>query len=124
MANIDNYREYSNDSFNPVTVQNDGEDKVVFAFFEKNQFIPVHSPNSKLTMTVWRGEGILRTENGDQEISEGDVEVVEAGEPRGIKSDDSKLETIMVVSPPPGEEGHRMVERGIREGKFEPDIDQ
>jgi quercetin dioxygenase-like cupin family protein len=54
-------------------------------------------------------------------VSAGDVVTVPAGTDRGIRADGERLETVMVVAPPPTDEEHEPVRRGLKQGRFDPD---
>lgn len=98
--------------------------KVVCGYFEPGQFIPVHAPASNVIITVRSGTGIVRERETTHEVGPGDVIVIEAGTPRGVKADnDTQLEALLVTVPPPTDAEHDPVQRGIRDGEFEPEID-
>lgn len=98
--------------------------KVVCGYFEPGQFIPVHAPDSDVTISIRSGTGIVREQDTSHEVGPDDIVVIEAGTRRGIKADDdTQLEALLVTAPPPTDAEHDPVRRGIREGEFEPEID-
>ena len=96
--------------------------KVVCGYFEPGQFIPVHAPESDLVVSVRDGTGIVREGETTHAVEPGDVIAVEAGVDRGIRADeDGRLEALLITAPPPTDEEHGPVRRGIKRGEFEPD---
>ena len=94
--------------------------KVVLGFFEPRQFIPVHAPDSDVAITVRTGRGTVRDGETDREVSEGDVVVVPAGEDRGVRAADERLEATLVTAPPPSDADHELGRAGLRRGEFDP----
>ncbi|RDI70068.1 cupin domain-containing protein [Halopelagius longus] len=95
--------------------------KVVCGYFEPGQFIPVHAPESDVVVSVRSGTGLVREGDDEHRVEPGDVFVVEAGTPRGIKADDDgRLEALLVTAPPPTDEEHGPVREGLRRGEFDP----
>lgn len=96
--------------------------KVVCGYFEPGQFIPVHAPESDVVVSVRSGTGLVREGDDDHRVEPGDVVVVEAGTPRGIRADDDgRLEALLVTAPPPTDAEHGPVREGLRRGEFDPD---
>ncbi|MDY7083134.1 MAG: cupin domain-containing protein [Halobacteria archaeon] len=120
-TNLDIEREYDDERFNPRVVYEDDYQKVIMAFFDEGQFIPVHAPESTLTVVVQSGSGVVRKGDEEHPVEPGDVVTVPANVERGVRaSPDERLEAVMVTSPPPSEEDHRKVREGLRNDEFEP----
>ena len=120
-TDVDSERVYDDDQFSAQGVFKTERSKAVCAYFEPGQFIPVHAPDSDVTVVVQSGTGIVRDGDTDHAVVPGSVVSVPAGRDRGIRADgDERLEAVMVVAPPPSDAEHEPVRRGIREGEFEP----
>jgi quercetin dioxygenase-like cupin family protein len=114
-------RSYDADRFTAVEAFRTDRSKVVCGYFEPDQFIPVHAPASDVVVSVRDGTGVVREGDTDHRVGPGDVVVVEAGTPRGIRADgDQRLEALLVTAPPPTDEEHEPVRQGIRRGEFDP----
>ncbi|MFA9517164.1 cupin domain-containing protein [Halopenitus sp. H-Gu1] len=119
---FDAERAYAADRFSAREAFGSDRAKVVCGYFEPGQFIPVHAPESDLVVSVRTGTGIVREGETAHQVEPGDVVVVEAGIDRGIKADEEgRLEALLVTAPPPTDEEHGPVRRGIKHGEFEPD---
>ena len=95
--------------------------KVVCGYFEPGQFIPVHAPESDVTITVQSGTGTVREGDTEHAVAPGDVVVADAGTERGVKADDdARLEAVLVTAPPPTDAEHDPVREGIRRDEFDP----
>ncbi len=95
--------------------------KVVCAYFDPGQFVPVHAPGSDVTVSVRTETGLVREGETDHRVGPGDVVVVPADEARGIRDDDdARLEALLVTAPPPTDDEHGPVRRGLARGEFEP----
>jgi quercetin dioxygenase-like cupin family protein len=119
-TSFDAEREYDDTKFNARTFHSDDVQKTVLGYFEPEQFIPVHAPDSTLTVVVHDGGGVVRDGDEEHDVEVGDVVVVPAGVKRGIRADDGGLEAVLVTSPPPTDADHQKVHEGIRKGDFEP----
>lgn len=98
--------------------------KVVCGYFGAGQFIPVHTPDSDVVVAVRAGTGIVREGETSHRVGPGDVVVIDAGTSRGVKADDdTRLEALLVTTPPPTDGEHEPVRRGIRDAEFDPGID-
>jgi quercetin dioxygenase-like cupin family protein len=119
-TSFDDEREYGKKKFNACTFHADDAQKTVLGYFEPDQFIPVHAPDSTLTVVVQNGDGIVRDGDDEHEVEVGDVVVVPAGVERGVRGGKEGLEALLVTSPPPTEEEHEKVHEGLSKGVFEP----
>jgi quercetin dioxygenase-like cupin family protein len=119
-TSFDKEREYDKEKFNPRAFHADDVQKTVLGYFEPGQFIPVHAPESTLTVVVHEGGGIVRDGDDEHEVEAGSVVVVPAGVERGVRAGNEGIEAALVVSPPPTEADHEKVREGIQKGVFEP----
>ncbi|NHN49835.1 cupin domain-containing protein [Halostella sp. JP-L12] len=119
-TDFDNERTYDDAQFTAREAFRSDRMKVVLGFFEPGQFIPVHAPDSDVAITVRSGRGTIRDGETDREVSEGDVVVVPAGEARGVRAADERLEATLVTAPPPSDADHELVREGLRRGEFDP----
>ena len=119
-TSFDKEREYDKEKFNPRAFHIDDVQKTVLGYFEPGQFIPVHAPDSTLTVVMHEGGGIVRDGDDEHKVEAGNVVVVPAGNERGVRAGDEGIEAALVVSPPPTEADHEKVREGLRKGVFEP----
>ncbi|WP_251330455.1 cupin domain-containing protein [Haloplanus pelagicus] len=118
---FDAERDYDDDRFTAVGAFRSDRAKVICAYFEPGQFIPVHAPGSDLVVSIRAGTGRVRDGDTDHRVEPGDVIVVPADTERGIRADDgSRLEALVVTAPPPTDAEHELVRRGLRRGEFDP----
>lgn len=118
---LDDERSYDDDRFTAREVFRTEHSKAVCGYFESGQFIPVHAPDSDVTIVVQSGEGIVRDGDEEHEVSAGSVVTVPAGVDRGVRATDRRLEAVLVVAPPPTDAEHEPVRRGLQTGEFDPD---
>ncbi len=104
--------------FSARTIFENAEGKVVMAYFEPGQFIPVHAPNSNVTLVVMEGEGTVVAGNEKRDVTRGDVVVISRGERRGVLAK-TGLIVIHAVSPLPGPHDHDEVKAKLLAGRFE-----
>jgi len=120
-TDFDSERAYDDGQFSARTVFENSRLKVVLGYFEPEQFIPVHAPDSDVTVAVQSGTAVVRDAEDEHEVGPGDVVVVEAGTDRGVRArGDERLEALLVTAPPPTDAEHDPVRRGLREGTFDP----
>ncbi|OYR50424.1 cupin [Halorubrum sp. Ea1] len=120
-TSLDAERTYDEERFSTSGVFRSDRSKVVCGYFEPGQFIPVHAPESDVTIAVQSGSGTVREGDTEHPVAPGDVVVVEAGTERGVKADhDARLEAVLVTAPPPTDAEHDPVREGIRRGVFDP----
>lgn len=103
--------------FNPVTLDESGQTRVILACFEPGQYIPVHHAGIDLTLVALEGEGQLVAGSEEVAIRPGFVGFVPAGEARGIKAE-TRLVVLHIVTPPPTAEDHAGVMAGFRRGSW------
>jgi quercetin dioxygenase-like cupin family protein len=120
-TDIESERAYDDGQFTAREVFRTEYSKTVCGYFEPGQFIPVHAPDSDVTIVVQSGEGIVRDGETTHDVSPGSVVSVPAGEDRGVRAEDQRLEAVLVTAPPPTDTEHEPVRRGLRQGEFEPD---
>lgn len=119
-TNVDAEREYDDERFTAREVSRTEHSKTVCGYFEPGQFIPVHAPDSDVTVVVQSGEGIVRDGDDEHEVSRGSVVTVPAGRDRGVRADGGRLDAVLVTAPPPTDAEHDPVRRGLRNDEFEP----
>lgn len=117
---IDDERTYDDDRFTAREVHRTERSKTVCGYFEPGQFIPVHAPESDVTVVVQSGHGIVRDDDETHDVGPGSVVTVPAGQDRGVKAGDGRLEAVLVTAPPPTDSEHDPVRRGLRKDEFEP----
>lgn len=120
-TDFDTERAYDGEHFSTVEVFTNERLKVVCGFFEPGQFIPVHAPASDVVMHVRCGHGKVRDGSDERSVEPGSVVVVPADTARGIKaSGETRLEALLVTSPPPTDAEHAPVRTGVEEDVFDP----
>ena len=120
-TDFDAARTYNDDRFSAVEVFSSDRMKVVCGYFEPGQFIPVHAPESDVTIHVQSGTAVVRDGDAERAVEPGDVVVVEADTDRGVKADaDGRLEALLVTAPPPTDAEHEPVRDGLKTGEFDP----
>jgi quercetin dioxygenase-like cupin family protein len=90
-TSIDDEREYSDEKFSAQGTFRSEHSKVVCGYFEPEQFIPVHAPDSDVTVVVQRGTGIVRDGDEEHDVEPGDVVSVPAGVERGVRAEGERL---------------------------------
>ncbi|PSP63233.1 cupin [Halobacteriales archaeon QH_8_64_26] len=96
---------------------------VALGYFEPGQFIPVHTPDSDVVIAIEAGRGRVRDGDRDRPVEPGDIAVVPAGRSRGVRAaSDGRLEALLLTAPPPTDEEHDPVRRGLERGEFEPTL--
>jgi quercetin dioxygenase-like cupin family protein len=119
-TDVDEQRAYDENRFSAQGVFRTEHSKVVLGYFEPGQFIPVHAPDSDVTVVVQSGSGIVRDGDRDHEVEPGSVVSVPAGTDRGVRAGDDGLEAVLVTAPPPTDAEHEPVRDGLQRGVFEP----
>jgi quercetin dioxygenase-like cupin family protein len=119
-TSVDAERAYDDERFAAHEVFRTERSKAVCGYFEPGQFIPVHAPDSDVTIVVQSGTGIVRDGDDEHEVAAGSVVTVPAGRERGVRAGDGRLEAVLVTAPPPTDAEHEPVRRGLQAGEFEP----
>ena len=117
-ANCLNNPAFQAGKFNARTIFENADGKVVLAYFEPGQFIPVHAPNVNVTLVVMEGEGWAVAGNEKRPVSRGDVVVVPRGERRGVLAQ-TRMIIVHTVAPLPGPRDHDEVKAKLLQGRFE-----
>jgi quercetin dioxygenase-like cupin family protein len=120
VADFEAERTYDDDRFTPRPVFASEAAKVVFGYLKPGQFIPVHAPDSTVTVAVQSGRGVVRDGDDEHSVEPGQVVVVEAGDDRGVRAVDGRLELLLVAAPPPSTGDHGPVREGLHRGEFDP----
>jgi len=123
VTTVDAEREYDDERFTAREVSRTEHSKTVCGYFESGQFIPVHAPDSDVTVVVQSGTGVVRDGETEHVVTAGSVVTVPAGRDRGVRAEGGRLEAVLVVAPPPTDPEHEPVRRGIRAGEFDPTTD-
>ena len=119
-TSVDAERAYRDDRFSARGVFASDHSKVVCGYFEPDQFIPVHAPDSDVTVVVQAGRGVVRDGDEEHAVEPGDVVSVPAGRDRGVRADGERLEAVLVTAPPPTDAEHEPVRKGLENDDFEP----
>ncbi|WP_049981744.1 cupin domain-containing protein [Halolamina rubra] len=119
-TSVDDERAYDDDRFSAREVSSTERSKTVCGYFEPGQFIPVHAPDSDVTVVVQSGHGVVRDGDRTHEVGPGSVVTVPAGQNRGVKAGDERLEAVLVTAPPPTDAEHEPVREGLQNDAFEP----
>lgn len=120
-TSVDAEREYSDERFTAREVDRTDRSKTVCGYFEPGQFVPVHAPESDVTVVVQSGRGTVRDGDDEHAVSPGSVVTVPAGKDRGVRAEGERLEAVLVTAPPPTDAEHDPVRRGLANGEFEPE---
>lgn len=120
VTTIEAERAYDDDQFTAREVFRSDHSKAVCGYFEPGQFIPVHAPDSDVTVVVLSGRGVVRDGEETREVAPGSVVTVPAGRERGVRAADGRLEAVLVTAPPPTEAEHGPVRRGLELDEFDP----
>jgi quercetin dioxygenase-like cupin family protein len=117
-VNAEELKSFDENKFNPKTVYQTGQVKVVCAYFRRGQFIPVHTPGVDVVLFILSGEAEIVA--GDEKIraKPSDLVVIPRGVKRGVKAL-TELSVLHVVQPSPSEQDHKEVHEKIAAGKFE-----
>lgn len=120
-ADFESERAYDADQFTAQTIFQSERMKVVLGYFAPDQFIPVHAPDSDVAIAVQSGTALVRKGDKEHTVGPGDVVVIDAGTDRGVRAiEGDQMEALLVTAPPPTDEEHYPVRKGIRENTFDP----
>jgi len=119
-TSVDAEREYDDETFSAQGIFRSDHSKAVCGYFEPGQFIPVHAPDSDVTVVVKQGRGVVRDGDAEHAVESGDVVSVPAGRERGVRAEGERLEAVLVTAPPPTDAEHEPVREGLRNDEFEP----
>lgn len=122
-TSVEAEREYDDGKFSAHEIFRTENSKTVCGYFEPGQFIPVHAPDSDVTVVVQSGTGTVRDGDTDHEVAPGSVVTVPAGRNRGVRAEGGRLEAVLVTAPPPTDAEHEPVRRGLRQGEFDPTME-
>ena len=117
---LSDYREaarFDAERFSPVAIAQTERIKVVLTCFEAGQFLPVHSPDVDMALVILEGDGVVVAGQTESSVGPGAIVVVPAGESRGVKAS-TRLVAVHVVSPPPVEADHSVVQAGLQRGTW------
>lgn len=117
-VNVDELKSFDEKKFNPKSVYQTGDIKVIIAYFKKGQFIPVHTPGVDVVLYILDGEAQVVAGEKRLTVKKGDLIVVPKGVRRGVKAL-TELSVLHVVQPLPSEEEHKEVHQKLTERRFE-----
>ncbi len=117
-VNMKGLKSFDVKKFNPKVLYQTDNIKVVAAYFEPEQFIPVHSPGVDVVLCVFEGEAEIVAGEEKFVAKKNDLIVVPKGIKRGVKAL-TKLSLLHVVQPPPSEKDHSEVHQKLAAGRFE-----
>lgn len=110
--------QFSPERFTPVPLARTEHSVTMVIGLEAGQAIPVHHPQSDVTMVVIDGEVTLVS--GDEELAHagpGAVLHAKAGEARGIHADRRTI-LVATASPPPNQADHKEVAEHFAKGTW------
>lgn len=109
---------FAAEKFQALTLAQTPRSKTMVVGLEPGQAIPVHHPNSDLTMLIIEGEATLVADGEDLEhAGPGALMYAEAGKARGIRAD-KRTVAVVVVSPPPTQEDHKELAEHFKNGTW------
>lgn len=117
-VNANSLKSYDNKKFNPKTIYQSDQIRVILAYFKKGQFIPVHTPDIDLVLCMLEGEAELVAGEGRIIASLSDIIIIPKGIKRGIRAL-TDLMILHIVQPPPSDEDHKEVHQKLAAGKFD-----
>ncbi len=117
-VNANDLKSFGEQNFAPNVVYHGSDIKVVLAYFKKDQFIPVHTPQVDLILYILGGQAEVVAGDDRVTAAEGDLLIIPKGLKRGIKAT-SELSILHVVQPPPAAEDHNEVHAKLAQGIFE-----
>ena len=77
----------------------------------------MHSPGVDMALVILEGDGVVAAGQMESSVGPGAIVVVPAGESRGVKAS-TRLVAVHVVSPPPVEVDHSVVQAGLQRGTW------
>lgn len=110
--------QFGDEHFTPVTLARTEHSDMKVVGLEAGQAIPVHHPNSDLTMVIIEGEATLVA--GDEELARagpGAVLHAKAGQARGVHAD-KRTVLVVVASPPPTPADHSELAEHFAKGTW------
>jgi quercetin dioxygenase-like cupin family protein len=96
--------------------------RVLLIDLQAGQELPPHRPDSDLVLAVLDGMGQLLAGEELRPVRAGDLAVVRAGVPRGLRCLEGRLVALGVVTPPPGAGDHLPLDDGASWPK-EPEVE-
>lgn len=116
-TNIEEFKQYNEDRFNPRMVYQSEEMRVILAYFKPDQFIPVHTPGIDVVLCFLKGSGEVVADQDRFDVNEGDLVVIPSGLARGILAK-TEMAVLHVVQPIPSEGDHKEVHSRLQQGRF------
>lgn len=117
-VNAVDLKSFDEKKFNPKTIYQSDQMRVILAYFKKGQFIPVHTPKIDVILCILEGEAEVIAGEERMRTKPNDLIVVPKGLKRGVRAL-TDLTVLHVVQPPPSEEDHKEVHQKMVQGKFE-----
>lgn len=117
-VNAQDLKSFNEMKFNPKTIYQTDQIRVILAYFKTGQFIPVHAPGIDVILCVLDGEAEVAAGEERFQAKANDLIIVPKGVKRGVKAL-TELTVLHVVQPPPSEEDHKEVHQKMALGRFE-----
>lgn len=118
-VNADELKSFEAKRFNPRSIYQTENIKIILAYFKKGQFIPVHTPGVDVVLCILEGEAEVVAGNERIIARKGDLVIVPKGIKRGIMAVTEELTVLHVVQPCPSDKDHEEVHEKILAGRFE-----
>lgn len=117
-VNAESLKSYDDKKFNPKSIYQSDQIRVILAYFKKGQFIPVHTPNIDVVLCILEGEAEVVA--GEERIKAGlnDIIIIPKGFKRGILALND-LTVLHIVQPPPSDLDHKEVHQKLAAGEFD-----
>lgn len=118
IPSIRDLAQFSPERFKANTLIQTDKSKTMVVGLEAGQAIPVHHPNSDLTMLILEGRATFVADGKDlEQAGPGAAMLVKAGQGRGIRADERTV-VLVVVSPPPTEADHKELAVHFKNGTW------
>ena len=118
-VNAEDLKSFSAKGFNPKSIYQSEDMKVILAYFKKGQFIPVHTPKITVILCILDGEAEIVADDEKTIAKKGDIIIVPDGIKRGEKAITEELTVLHIVQPPPSDGDHKEVHEKISKGRFD-----
>ena len=117
-TSFDAERTYDDEFFSTHSLFESERMKAVLDYFVPRPFIPVHGPDSDVTIAIGSRTAVVREGTDEHAVAPGNVVVVKAGIRRGLKAGDTRLEALLVTASSPTDKEHVPVRKGFAAANF------